>query len=124
MKKTKVCEYCGISFEWRKKWEDCWKEVRFCSDQCRKASTRKWAGKAEEAILELLGKGKPGQPHNPDEAARALVTDQNSREWQSALREVMCAARRLSRQNKLLITRKGKAISPDEVKGVVRLRTP
>ncbi|RYE16560.1 MAG: DUF2256 domain-containing protein, partial [Sphingobacteriaceae bacterium] len=24
-------------FDWRKKWEKCWDEVKYCSDRCRKA---------------------------------------------------------------------------------------
>lgn len=32
---SKVCLVCGRPFEWRKKWERCWDEVRYCSDRCR-----------------------------------------------------------------------------------------
>ena len=32
---AKPCQGCGRSFAWRKKWERCWDEVRFCSDRCR-----------------------------------------------------------------------------------------
>jgi hypothetical protein len=35
----KVCETCGRPFEWRKKWERVWDEVRYCSDRCRRATT-------------------------------------------------------------------------------------
>jgi hypothetical protein len=31
----KVCAVCGRPFVWRKKWERCWDEVRYCSDACR-----------------------------------------------------------------------------------------
>ena len=33
---TKICDGCQRSFTWRKKWERCWEEVRYCSDACRK----------------------------------------------------------------------------------------
>jgi hypothetical protein len=33
---AKPCQGCGRSFAWRKKWERCWDEVRFCSDRCRR----------------------------------------------------------------------------------------
>jgi len=33
---TKPCQGCGRPFAWRKKWERCWDEVRFCSDRCRR----------------------------------------------------------------------------------------
>jgi uncharacterized protein (TIGR00251 family) len=32
---SKTCATCGRSFNWRKKWERCWDEVRYCSDRCR-----------------------------------------------------------------------------------------
>ncbi|RIJ14868.1 DUF2256 domain-containing protein [Henriciella mobilis] len=32
----KTCAACGRPFEWRKKWEKVWNEVKFCSDRCRK----------------------------------------------------------------------------------------
>jgi hypothetical protein len=33
---TKVCLTCGRPFTWRKKWEACWEEVKYCSDRCRR----------------------------------------------------------------------------------------
>ncbi|MEX0269124.1 DUF2256 domain-containing protein [Leptolyngbyaceae cyanobacterium UHCC 1019] len=33
---TKICLVCQRPFAWRKKWEDCWDEVKYCSDRCRK----------------------------------------------------------------------------------------
>lgn len=39
----KDCVVCGLPFAWRKKWQKCWDEVKYCSDKCRgqraKAST-------------------------------------------------------------------------------------
>ena len=32
---VKVCESCNRPYNWRKKWEKCWDEVKFCSDRCR-----------------------------------------------------------------------------------------
>ncbi|NCA11841.1 DUF2256 domain-containing protein [bacterium] len=31
----KTCAACGRPFTWRKKWERCWDQVRYCSDRCR-----------------------------------------------------------------------------------------
>ena len=31
----KNCATCGLPFRWRKKWERCWDEVKYCSDRCR-----------------------------------------------------------------------------------------
>ena len=39
----KICATCGRPFGWRKKWERCWDEVKYCSGRCsrnRKSSTR------------------------------------------------------------------------------------
>jgi len=33
---TKVCVVCDRPFTWRKKWERCWDEVKYCSDRCRR----------------------------------------------------------------------------------------
>jgi len=33
---TKICAVCGRPFAWRKKWRDCWEEVRYCSERCRR----------------------------------------------------------------------------------------
>jgi hypothetical protein len=27
---------CQRPFTWRKKWADCWDEVKYCSDRCRR----------------------------------------------------------------------------------------
>ncbi len=32
----KTCPVCNRPFSWRKKWEHCWAEVRYCSDRCRR----------------------------------------------------------------------------------------
>ncbi|MEM8898560.1 MAG: DUF2256 domain-containing protein [Bacteroidota bacterium] len=33
---SKPCEVCGRPFSWRKKWENCWEEVKYCSERCRR----------------------------------------------------------------------------------------
>lgn len=33
---SKVCVVCNRPFNWRKKWEKVWPEVRYCSDRCRR----------------------------------------------------------------------------------------
>jgi hypothetical protein len=32
----KICIQCGRPFSWRKKWERCWEEVKYCSEACKK----------------------------------------------------------------------------------------
>ncbi|MDR7898066.1 DUF2256 domain-containing protein [Thermosynechococcus sp. JY1334] len=33
---SKICLVCGRPFQWRKKWANCWEEVRYCSERCRR----------------------------------------------------------------------------------------
>ena len=36
----KICIVCKKPFKWRKKWEKVWEQVKYCSEKCRKASSR------------------------------------------------------------------------------------
>ena len=36
----KTCVTCGRPFRWRKKWEDDWENVRYCSKRCRGEAKR------------------------------------------------------------------------------------
>lgn len=54
---TKVCVVCNRPFTWRKKWENCWDEVKCCSKRCqseRKSNRKKGAaeggGGADEGL--------------------------------------------------------------------------
>ncbi|MEE4302516.1 MAG: DUF2256 domain-containing protein [Wenzhouxiangella sp.] len=31
---TRICVVCQRPFTWRRKWRDCWDEVRYCSKRC------------------------------------------------------------------------------------------
>ncbi|WP_082911355.1 DUF2256 domain-containing protein [Pedobacter psychrophilus] len=31
----KICITCKKPFAWRKKWEKCWDDVKYCSNNCR-----------------------------------------------------------------------------------------
>ncbi|MCA1773479.1 MAG: DUF2256 domain-containing protein [Halomonas sp.] len=33
---SKVCPVCQRPFTWRKKWKDCWEDVKYCSERCRR----------------------------------------------------------------------------------------
>ncbi|WP_072720356.1 MULTISPECIES: DUF2256 domain-containing protein [Planktothrix] len=33
---TKICPVCDRPFTWRKKWANCWDEVKYCSERCRR----------------------------------------------------------------------------------------
>jgi len=32
----KTCIVCQRPFSWRKKWRNCWEEIQYCSNGCRK----------------------------------------------------------------------------------------
>lgn len=34
---SKVCPVCQRAFSWRKKWERCWEDVKYCSERCRRS---------------------------------------------------------------------------------------
>jgi len=34
----KICQVCGFSFTWRKKWAKNWEEVRYCSERCKRTA--------------------------------------------------------------------------------------
>ncbi|MFO7762242.1 MAG: DUF2256 domain-containing protein [Wenzhouxiangellaceae bacterium] len=38
---TKTCPVCHRPFSWRRKWRDCWAEVRYCSERCRRNRNRR-----------------------------------------------------------------------------------
>ncbi|MFT7121890.1 MAG: hypothetical protein ACJAZ9_002078 [Neolewinella sp.] len=33
---SKVCPVCQRPFNWRKKWEKVWEDVKYCSEKCRR----------------------------------------------------------------------------------------
>ena len=78
----------------------------------------------ESAIFEKLAKADPkgvgGKSIEPAEVAKELQPEQ----WQRLLPKVKHVALGLMRQGKLTITKKGKAIDPTQMKGVIRLRLP
>lgn len=34
----RICQHCQRPFSWRKKWERCWDEVKYCSERCRRSA--------------------------------------------------------------------------------------
>jgi hypothetical protein len=36
----KNCASCGLPFEWRKKWERDWDNVKYCSQKCKAAGAK------------------------------------------------------------------------------------
>ncbi|WP_293749760.1 DUF2256 domain-containing protein [uncultured Paraglaciecola sp.] len=38
---SKICPVCARPFNWRKKWQRCWDEVKYCSKRCSNEGPRK-----------------------------------------------------------------------------------
>ena len=74
----------------------------------------------EAAILSLLEKRGAGKSICPSEAAREAFPDT----WRDHMRHVRAAAIHLAREGRIVITRKGKPVDPDDFKGVYRLALP
>ena len=41
---SKICEVCGLPFNWRKKWQKNWDDVKYCSEKCRRNKIVKSSG--------------------------------------------------------------------------------
>jgi hypothetical protein len=67
---TKSCAHCGREIIWRKRWERCWEEIRYCGERCRRTRLGRVDEQLEEAILRLLGQRAGAATICPSEAAR------------------------------------------------------
>jgi len=38
---SKICEVCGLPFNWRKKWKKNWDDIKYCSEKCRRNKNAK-----------------------------------------------------------------------------------
>jgi len=74
----------------------------------------------EAAIFEQLGRIPPGKSVSPEEVARAVDPEG----WRRQLSRVRGTAVGLARAGRLVITRHGKPVDPDDFKGVWRMRLP
>lgn len=77
---------------------------------------------AEQTIMDLVTARGPEKSICPTEAARALAGNPADESWRRSLNPIRLAAARLARAGKITILRKGKAVAPEEARGVVRLR--
>jgi hypothetical protein len=70
------------------------------------------------ALLRIAAERGPAKSLCPTDVARAVSTEN----WRPLLGAVRKVAADLARQGKIEILRKGKPVSPDEMRGVIRLR--
>lgn len=114
----KPCATCGRRIVWRAKWKDCWDEVRYCSERCRRNKPGAQGDVAEQAILELLALRKSGGSICPSEVARGIDPEG----WRGRMEDIRQAARRLAAKGKIEITQGGHVVDVSTAKGPIRLR--
>ena len=114
----KVCVRCGRTMQWRAKWAKNWEQVKYCSEQCRRARVTATDTALEDAIISLLGTRARNASICPSEAARQV----SGESWQSLMEPARMAARRLVAQGKVQITQGGKVVDPSRAKGPIRIR--
>jgi hypothetical protein len=119
---TKTCRVCGREFQWRKKWQNNWHQVKYCSRACRKAGLTETDIKLEKVILDILNSAKAGTSICPSQAARKLAGDDDERVWRPLMEPTRRAARRLAYRCKILIMQGGKGVDPSTFKGPIRLK--
>ena len=113
----RICDSCGRSFAWRRKWARDWEQVRYCSDACRRHGVDDVDRALEAAIVDLLG-GRRGATICPSEAARAVGGD----DWRPLMEPARRAARRLVAAGRIQIAQGGRVVDPSTAKGPIRLR--
>jgi hypothetical protein len=119
MVRVKSCARCGREIEWRKKWKDCWEEIRYCSEKCRGTKLGAIDAKLGEAILELLGERPSGSSICPSEVARRCFEGEA---WRGQMERTRQAARRLMMEDRVEITQAGQVVDPSTAKGPIRIR--
>jgi Protein of unknown function (DUF3253) len=77
----------------------------------------------ERTILDLVAARGAETTLCPSEAARAIAGDDPDA-WGRLMQPVRRAAVQLAKEGRLIITRKGKIVDPDDFRGVYRLGAP
>ncbi|WP_371345882.1 DUF3253 domain-containing protein [Ancylobacter sp. IITR112] len=85
------------------------------------SSSRPSEEAVEAAILSVAGQPGAAKTVTPEEIARSVATGPD---WQSLLPSVRRGALRLAEAGRLILYRKGKPVTPAELRGVYRLGLP
>ncbi len=120
MKPTKICQQCGRSFEFRKKWEKNWDEVKYCIDRCRQSSKgqgKKRISDYKSQIIVLLESRAHSSTIRPSD-----ILDTVDKQNKEKLEEVRQAARLLADENKIEISQSGQVVDPRFFLGPIRLK--
>jgi hypothetical protein len=81
------------------------------------------ADRIETVMLALARERGPGRTISPSEVARAIGGDRPEG-WGPLMQPVRRVAVRLMKEGRVVITRKGRAVDPDDFKGVYRIAVP
>ncbi|WP_238148951.1 DUF2256 and DUF3253 domain-containing protein [Serinicoccus sediminis] len=118
----KVCEACGRTITWRKKWERDWDQVRYCSTACRRRGVGDVDRALEAAIGALLDQRARDATICPSEAARRVADDRDLQEWRDLMEPARRAARRLVAAGEVEIVQGGRVVDPSTARGPIRIR--
>ena len=77
----------------------------------------------EATILKLTVERGDGRTIGPSDVARALGGDHPDG-WGPLMQPIRRVAVRLMKEGRIVITRKGRPVDPDDFRGVYRLRLP
>ena len=77
----------------------------------------------EATILKLAAERGAGRTIDPTEAARAVGGDHPDG-WGPLMQPIRRVAVRLMKEGRIVITRKGRPVDPDDFRGVYRLSLP
>lgn len=77
----------------------------------------------ETTILDMLTQQEPGRTLAPMDVARAIGGDHPDG-WGPLMQPLRRAAVKLMKEGRLVITRKGRPVDPDDFRGVYRLSLP
>lgn len=114
----KICAACGRRFAWRKRWANCWEQVRYCSDACRRQRVSPIDRALEATIRDLLRGRALDATICPSEAARKVAPER----WRELMEPARRAARRLVDAGEIEITQAGRVVDPSAARGPIRLR--
>lgn len=113
----KTCARCGRAIAWRKKWERCWDEVKWCSDACRSGRVSPLDRRIEETMRAMLMARTTTATICPSDVVRALEED-----WRPLMENARMAARRLVAEGFAEVTQGGRVVDPSTAKGPIRVR--
>lgn len=81
------------------------------------------AAEIEDTLLRLVAEAGPDKTISPADAAR-ILGGVHPDQWGPLMQPIRRVAVRLAGEGRIVILRKGKAVDPEDFKGVYRLAAP